>query len=197
MRTYEEMMENRLAKLRLGQAAGEIVTLLDGETRLCLVPLIDAEYVKALTIADRLDAGNNAAGMLLRDQVQREAILSFSAREVNDWQETFFKDMTEVAKLGAHEVNYLFDIYLEMTAVNSPSLNMLSDEDFEALKKVWTLIQWSELTGQQWYAAKRFLDSIQPNLLAASLSGSNSTSGLTPMTQMSAPVASASPNETT
>lgn len=172
-RTYEKLMESRLAKLRAGKGAGTIEEFIDDpDIRVVLVPLTDGEWLKALEIADTLDVGNNPAGVAARDEMQKTAMILFSAREVRDWEIPFFNDISEVSALPDHEINHLYDCYLEMVAVNSPALTLLDEEQWETLKKVWQQIEWSELSGQQLYAANRFLVSIQEKLLQASLSGS-------------------------
>jgi hypothetical protein len=177
---FADYKENRLAKMRLGQAACEMTTLpSDDETRIALVPLTDSEYIRSLEIADAAMVGDNPAGFAVRDELQKQSVIFFSAREVGDLDSKFFDDVGEAGELGSHDIDHLYDVYLEMISNQSPSLFGLSDEDFEALKKVWNLIEWNELTGQQWYAAQRFVNSIRPLLLAGNYSGSQSTNSLT------------------
>ncbi len=195
MRTYEHMKENRLARMREGKNAGEIVELLsDDSIRLALVPLTDGEWLKSLSIADKLDAGDNAAGLVWREETQKKAIIFYAAREMSDWQEPFFQSLAEVDEVPQHDINHIYDIYLEMVAQNSPSLYMLGDEEVESLKKVWARIEWNELSGQQRYAAMRFLNSIRNTLLQDSLSGSHSTSNLTTKNDSEIPVENAEEN---
>ena len=181
--------------MRVGKAAGEPVELLsDPEIRFVLTPLTDGEYIKALRIADQVEASDSPAGLLLRDQVQREAILLFSAREMFDWTQHFFETVEEVQELGQHEVNHLFDIYLEMTATNSPTMMQMTADEVDDLKKALGMIDWNALNGQQWYAAKRFLSSIQEALLMASYSGSSSILKSTATTKTPTPVQTAEPS---
>ena len=169
-------MESRLAKMREGKAAGTIENLInEPEVRVVLVPLTDGEYIRALQFGDQVDAGDNPTGLSLRDTLTKEGIILFAAREIFDWTKHAFESIEEVQALGHNEINHLYDCYLEMIAAHSPSLYMLTDEEFDDLKKVWNEIPWSELSGTELYAAKRFLDSIQGRLLRASLSGSLST----------------------
>lgn len=178
MRAYEQFMENRLAKMRLGQAAGEVVTLSgpedEDETRFVLVPLTDGENLKAFSLADELPVTDSPAGISARDEVMKRSVIFFAARELQDWTEPFFQNIEEVANLYDHEINHAYDIYLEMVAVSSPAYAMLSEEEVDNLKKVWERISLSDLSGPQQYAATRFLNSIRPLLLQASLSGSSS-----------------------
>jgi len=176
--TFEKYKENRLAKLRLGQAAGEIFTLTgagdEDETRFVLVPLTDGEYLKALSLADMLDIGESYAGVAGRDEVLKKGILFYAARELRDWTQHFFSEPNDVDEMYDHDVNAAYDMYLEMVAQVSPVFAMLTDDDLDNLKKVWSLIDLRELTGPQQYAAKRFLDSIQTNLHQARFSGLHS-----------------------
>ena len=180
-RTFEEYKDRRLArlstganleKMRLGQAACEFTTLLsDNEIRVALVPLTEGEYRRSLEIAADIPIGEGVAQNMVRDQVQKEQILFYACREMENLGEKFFDTAADVEELEAHDVNHLYDIYLEMVAENSPSLMGMTEEDFEALKKALGRIEWSELSGTEWYAAQRFLNSIRPRLLTASLSG--------------------------
>lgn len=175
MTTFAEYRERKLERLRLGQATCEMTELLsDPETRIALVPLIEAEYSNSLHEADKVDAGDNPAGLALRDEIQRKWVIYYAARTVGNLQQLFFDDASEVGELDAADINYLYDLYLEMVAQVSPSMMGLSEEDFIELKKVLPLIVWSELSGSQWYAAQRFLNSIQPLLRTANSSGSRS-----------------------
>ncbi len=195
MRTYEKMKENRLARLREGKNAGEIVYLLsDPEVRLVLVPLTDGEWLKCIGLADKLDAGDNVAGLAYREQTQKQAILLYASREMSDWEQPFFESLVEVGELGMHEVNYLYDVYLEMVAQNSPSLYMLEEEEVEALKVLWSRIEWNELSGRQRYAAMRFLNSVEANLLRANSFGSPSTSKSTTTNDSEIPVVNVEQN---
>jgi hypothetical protein len=47
--TADKIRERRLERMRLGQAVCDFVTLpSDSETRLCIVPLTEAQYLQAL-----------------------------------------------------------------------------------------------------------------------------------------------------
>lgn len=180
--------------MRLGQAACEMVHGLpsNDETMLALVPLIDSEYIRALEIADRALVGDNPAGFAVRDELQKQSVIFFSAREMDELENRFFDEISEAGELDAGDIDFLYDLYLEMISNQSPSLVGLSDEDFEALKKAWQGIRWNELTGQQWYAAQRFVNSIRPLLQAASFSGSPSTNTLTENNEQPQPAENAS-----
>lgn len=179
-RTFDKMQENRLAKLREGQAAGEIC-LIDDDTRCVLVPLTDGEWLKALSIADRYETAGSEAGFMAREEMLKEATLLFACREMFDFSQNFFNGLDEVASLDHHVIHRMYDEYLEMIAVASPPFLALGEEELEILKKVWGQIEWSELTGRQWYAAQRFLNSIRPNSRQGNSFGLQSTKSSTPM----------------
>lgn len=180
MSTFADFKERKLERLRMGQATCEVVELLeDPETRIALVPLTEAEYSSSLEQADKILADDNPAGMALRDEIQRQMVIFHAARVIGHLDQKFFAGPVEVGEIHAHDVNYLYDIYLEMVANSSPSMMGMSEEDFLALKLVLPKIEWSELSGQQWYAAQRFLNSIRPHLLMVKSSGSSSTMKLT------------------
>ncbi len=188
--TFDTLKESRLAKMREGQAAGEIVVLPGRpDVRFVLVPLTDGEYLKSLQIADKLETTGSEAGLLAQSHVQRQAIIAFAAREMNDWTQLVFDGSPEKVgeALEQNETNFVYDLYLEMIAVNSPSLYMMSEEEFEELKKVWQRIEWSELSGTQQYAAMRFLRSILDDSLLGSYFGSPSTLKSTTMSESETP----------
>lgn len=177
-RTFDRYKENRLAKLRAGQAAGEVVKLSgvddEDETRLVLVPLTDGELLKAFSIVDQMEVTETTSGIAAKDEKMKSAIIFFAARELHDWTKPFFESIEELDDLYDHDVNHMYDVYLEMTAEASPAWALLGDEEIEQLKKVWSRINLNELSGSQRYAAQRFLNSIRPLLLQASFSGSSS-----------------------
>lgn len=177
-RTYDRMMENRLAKMREGQAAGEIVDF-DDEGRCVIVPLTDGEWLKALSLADQLVTEGTEAGFLAREEYLKSAVLLFACREMRNYEEFFFNTIEEVQTLGHHEITRVHDEYLEMVAAASPPFLAMSDEDLEALKKVWEQIEWSELSGRQWYAARRFLNLLNPASRQGNSFGLRSTRSLT------------------
>lgn len=176
MAGFAEYKERKLERLRLGQATCEFTELLsDPDTRIALVPLTEGEYSISLAEADKCLAGDNPAGLSLRDETQRQLVIFYAARQMGNLEIKFFDDVREVLELDAHDINHLYDVYLEMVAMNSPSMMGMSEDDFLALSSALPKIRWSELSGPQWYAAQRFLNSIRPHLLTASFSGSPST----------------------
>lgn len=176
-KTFERIQENRLMRMREGQAAGELVQLhTNPEIRMVLVPLTDGEYLHSLKMADMEEAGENAAGFLLRDRVQKQCLLMYACRELDDWTARVFSSVQEIQDtLEASDVDALYDEYLEMIQQVSPSLYMMEEGEFESLKVLWQKIRWNELSGMQQYAAKRFLHSIQGALLQGNSYGSHST----------------------
>lgn len=173
MSSFADYKERRLERLRLGQSTYEKVRMLDDpEVEFALVPATEGEYSISMREADKVDAGANPAGAAFRDEIQRKVLLYHVSRTLGDLTVKFFDSFTDVDELEAHQVNYMYDTYLEMVAESSPSLMGLGEEDFEALKKVLPRIEWSELSGPEWYAAQRFLNSIRPRLLTVNYSGS-------------------------
>lgn len=180
-RSSKDMRKARLDKMRMGQGVASIVALAtDQDERVALVPLTQGEYITSLQIAATLPVDDNIAGRISRDEVQRAEILAVSCREVSDLTERYFENSEAVRELEAADINLLFDEYLQMVNEQSPALIGLSEEDFNDLKKGLQTIPWSELSGPEWYAAQRFLDSIRHRLLMVNLPGSQSTSPLTP-----------------
>jgi hypothetical protein len=166
--------------MRLGQQVCEIIPLLsDPEIRIAIVPLKEKEYQKTLALAASLDFPETAPGQDARDEFQKSEVLSYAIREPDDLDARVYASGDDLAEsLDAHEINNIFDVYLEMVNNTSPAIDGLSDADFDTLKKVLRTMSWNELSGQQWYAAKRFLLSIFPNALQDNSLGFSSSKPL-------------------
>lgn len=176
MSRIDEYKERKLERLRLGQAACEITAIpSDPDIRVALVPLTEGEYSNSLYESEKLGTSATPAGAALADEIQRKYVIFYATRVMGELQVRFFDEFADVDELDAADINHLYDVYLELVAQSSPSLMGLGEDDFTSLKALLPRIAWNELSGPQWYAAQRFLNSIQPNLLQASLSGSPST----------------------
>jgi len=173
--------ERRLARMRLGQAVFEIFPLLsDPEIRVAIVPLNEAEHENCLSFAASMDLPDNIAGATLRDRAQTTEILSWAIRDPLDITKRIYTSGTEVSQdLGPDDVGFLIDHYYEMADQNAPSLERLSDDDVNDLKKALNEMDWNALSGRQWYAASRFLLSLMPQPLGDSLLGSGSINNST------------------
>lgn len=181
MSSYADYKTRKVERFRMGQAAYETYGLLsDPEVRVSLVPLTEAEYSNSLEAADNIIAGDNAAGVSLRDEIQRRQILYHACRVADKPTEKFFNSPNEVGELDYADVTFLFDNYLELVSKVSPSMMGIPEEEFDDLKKALQEIQWSELSGSQWYAAQRFINSIQTLLHMDRSSGFHSTTQSTP-----------------
>lgn len=173
-----ERREHRLSAMRLGQAACEIfVVPSDPEVRMAMVPLLESEYLKTLRMAASEDLPVTDAGNLVRDEFQRVEVLAIALREMDDLSTRVFNSSAELQEvLEVQDINVAWDTYLEMVNQQSPAIEMVPEEDFEELKKVFGTIRMSELSGPQWYALMRFLRLILPNLLTGNSLGLSSTS---------------------
>jgi len=177
MRTAAEIKNQRIERMRLGQASATIEHLLiDPEQRVALVPLTQGEYITSLHVAGSLMLDDNIATRVARDEMQRSEVLAVACREIEDISKRYFENGDAVRELDARDINHLWDCYREMVAEVSPHADGLSEEDFSDLKKALQNIEWSELSGPQWYAAQRFLNSIRPLLLTGNVPGFSSTS---------------------
>jgi hypothetical protein len=163
--------------MRLGQSSATIESFVtDPEQRVALVPLTQGQYIVSLQIAGAMPLDDNIATRVARDEMQRSEVLAVSCREVEDLAKPYFENGEAVRELDAHDINHLWDCYMEMVAEVSPHADGLTEEDFSDLKKALQSIEWSELSGPQWYAAQRFLNSIRPLLLTGNVPGFSSTS---------------------
>jgi hypothetical protein len=177
-----EIRQRKLDRMRLGQAAADLVSLpSDPEIRIALVPLSDAEAQMALAEADRVEAGDNVAGLMLRDHVQRVTQLAFAIRDPQDFSQRVYRNGAELQEdLTETDVNYIYDAFIEMTENSNPTIEGIKPEEFDALKKALQEMDWSGLSGRSWYAAKRFLGALdRDQLLQDNSPGSTSTTKLT------------------
>jgi len=167
--------------MRLGQAVGEIRSLLsDDEIQVCLVPLTEAEHLQCVGIITDMDAPDNMVGAMARDRRNVNEILLRAIREPLNPQERMFNALSEMTELlEIEDINFLFDEWGEMMEQVSPNVNALTDEEIEALKKVFEQTQWKELSGRSLYALKRLLSTLGYTLLPDNSLGSTSTAKLT------------------
>jgi len=179
--TAEKLRERRLDRMRLGQAVCDYVTVpSDPEMRLCIVPLTEAEYLQALNKVASLALQDNLAGVSVRDRVQSQEILIRAIREEDDLTQKVFTSIEEMMEmLDVADIDELIDRYNEMVEKSSPSLDGIPQEELENLKKSLQTMDWNELSGPAWYAAKRFLSKIMPVPLLVNSHGSTSTNSLT------------------
>jgi hypothetical protein len=162
--------------MRLGQAVCEIATLLsDPEIKIALVPISDAEHQNAIETAASVDVANNEHGILRRDRAMQNAVIFAAAREHSDLTKPYFERYEEVQELEHIDINYLWDIYSEMVANSSPSIDGMSEEEFDAVKKALREMDWNVLSGASWFALKRFLSTITPRPLLGKSPGYSST----------------------
>lgn len=178
--TAEKIRERRLDRMRLGQAVCDYVTLpSDSESRLCIVPLTEAQYRQVLAKVAELKLTDDLAGMAVRDRVQADEILVRAIREEADLTQRVYNDVDEMIDgLDQVDIDELFDRYEEMTEKASPSLDGIDPKELVELKKLLQAMDWNALSGRAWYAAKRFLSEIIPTPLLVNSPGSTSTKSL-------------------
>ena len=181
--TSERIKTRRLERMRAGQSVCSFVTLTsDPEIRLAIVPLTEAEYEQCLELVASMSAEDNVAGFALRDRKQAQEILVRAIREEDDLtkrvyvggdKQTAVDEMME--SLDVSDIDQLIDEYNEMSAQANPRADGIPEEVLEQLKKVLWEMDWNEFSGRSWYALKRFLGLIMPELQQANLLGSTST----------------------
>lgn len=181
MGTSEKIRERRLDRMRLGQAVCDFVTLVsDPEMRVAIVPLTEAEYLQALELIAQIPGADNLAGASLKDRRQSQEILIRAIREPDDLTQRVYADVQEMmADLDVLDIDELIDRYTEMMYRSSPTAEGIPAEEWDDLKKVFMEMDLSGLSGRAWYALRRFLGEITPQLLAASALGSTSTKSST------------------
>jgi hypothetical protein len=190
------LSRRRLARMRLGQATAEYVNLLsDPEIRIALVPLTEAEFQESFTDAAKLNIGDNIAGVMVRERRARVQQVWHACRPTGDLGTYMFQTYEEFREaLTTADIDMLVDVYEEMAHQLSPSLDGISPEELELLKKALAEMDWSGLSGRSWYAAKRFLSSISQEPPTASLPGSSSITKLTGTSENEKPIPIVSPS---
>lgn len=167
----DEIKQRRLERMRLGQAVADYVTLpSDPETRVAIVPLIEADYLNVLQQVSNMQIADDLAGLSLRDRIQAQLLLVYAIRYHNDLTVRVYEtreQLINAAEGGLEQIDMdeCYASYQEMIATASPSIDGIPPEEFENLKKVLQEMDWSALSGRQWYAAKRFLSAISPSPL--------------------------------
>jgi hypothetical protein len=175
--TKTRIRERRLERMRLGQAVCSIVALVsDPAIRFAVVPLTEGEYEQCLEIVASLTVEDNVAGFALRDRRQAQEILIRAIREEKDLTQRVYDSIDEMMEtLEVTDIDQLIDEYNEMTEQSNPRADGIPPEEFEHLKKVLWEMDWNEFSGRSWYALKRFLGLIMPELQRDNLLGSIST----------------------
>lgn len=191
--TREKIRQRRLDRMRLGQAVCDFVELVsDPEIRLAIVPLTEADYRNVLEKVSKLNLPDDLAGVQIKDRVQAEEILVRSIREEHDLDTRVYNSIDELTEdLDVADIDHLLDCYQEMTFRGSPAMDEIPPEEFEALKKVLARMDWNELSGPAWYAARRFLSRITPQLRPDNSPGFSSTPSQTEMTNGEEPTSDA------
>lgn len=177
MSTREKIHERRLERMRLGQAACDFVTLpSDEEIRVAVVPLTEADYRNVLEKVGKLGIPDDLSGVQLKERVQAQEILVRAIREEHDLSQRVYENVDDLMNdFDVGDVDHAISVYNEMVHTSSPSLDGIASEEFDALKKVLLRMDWNDLSGPAWFAAKRFLSRISPQLQQARLPGSFST----------------------
>jgi hypothetical protein len=182
MSIRDEMKEKmRLKRMRMGQEAPELVDIpsMPG-ARVALVPLTEAESMQGMIRAANLDAPENIPGAQMR---AREAMLSDiwnAMRDPSDLDKKVFDSIEDLKMtLEPSDVDTMIDELTILMDYASPTLDGLSNEELDNLKKAFVLIDWSELTGRRWSALRLCLSLLLPELLQARFSSTTSTSNST------------------
>lgn len=172
---------NRLARMRMGQDAPEMAEIPSKpEIRVALVPLNEAETQQGLIEAANLDVPDNMVGITARNRVAVHMDIWNAIRDPEDVSKKVFESVDAMlVDLEPMDIDYFTDYLATLMEYSSPSLDKLSAEALDELKKVLMAIDWSELTGRQWLVLRLCLSVLLPDQLAAKLYGSTSTSNST------------------
>lgn len=181
MSVLEQIKQGRrLARMRMGQDAAEIITLpWNEEVRMAIVPLTEKEYELALSAASAFSPGGDSTDdtfvMEAKDRYVSAHMLYDALREPDDIDKRVFSSVEEVREfLEPPQINYLREEYARISEFSSPALDGLGAEELDELKKAFEKIELSALSGKPWWHLKSFFSSLTPEQLAVSLSGFSS-----------------------
>ena len=171
----DEIKKRRIERMRQGQNAGVIIGLEGTEMRFSLVPLTEREFDAGISYAASIEVEDNIGGAEKRDRAQMHSDIFHASRTIENLQSHYFEDIEAVKELDVAEINFIAENYAMMALETSPTLDGLSEEALQELKKSFGEIEWNELSGPQWIALKRCLLITLPMQLMDKLSGSTST----------------------
>jgi hypothetical protein len=181
--TAGRVKERRLERMRLGQAVCDFVALpSDPEIKVAIVPLTEADYRQVLEKVAAVALPDDMAGSAVKDRVQGQEILVRAIREESDLSQRTYEDDDESSAvfkltddLEVTDIDEIIDRYNEMVATSSPRIDQIPIEEIEAVKKALQTMDWNALSGRSWYALRRFLGLVMPQLLTANSHGSSLT----------------------
>jgi hypothetical protein len=182
MTVFDKIKEaNRLTRMRLGQEAPQMVTLMaHPEVRLAMVPLVERETQAGVLYAAGLGYPDNASGLNASNRAVVHSDLWHALRDPDDFAAKAFPSIEAMTdELAPEEIDNLADELMALMDYASPTADGISEEQLVVLKKAFATIEWSGLSGRRWALLKMCLSTFAPELLAASLSGSGSTDSLT------------------
>jgi hypothetical protein len=183
---FEEIKQRRLARMRMGQDAPQLVDIpsletdKEGRVRVALVPLTESEHETGLLASANAEAPDNDVGFAFRDRWNQVYDLWQAIREPDDIKKKVFpspEKMVEVLTVG--DINFLAETQLTLMEQASPALDGLTDDDMEELKKAFNQIDLSALSGRSWLHLRTFFQQLPLAALPARLFGPSSTSNLT------------------
>lgn len=179
MTTWKEQLkeQTRIKRIRMGQDAPEMVPIPSNESvRLALVPLTEAESMQGMIRAATVEAPDNIVGARIRE---REAMLSdiwLALRDPDNPSERAFDSIREMTEtLEPNDIDHMIDQLSILMDYASPTLDGISDEELDNLKKAFVLIDWRGLTGRRWSALRLCLSLLLPELLQVRYSSTIST----------------------
>jgi hypothetical protein len=196
-RTAEILKDRRrLSRMRMGQDAPEYRALIsDPEIRVALVPMTEAEHEQGMKMAAQINLPDNEAALAYRDRWMQVCDLVHIIREPRDLKKKMFESPEELIEaLEVGDVNYLSEEYIMLVDQSSPHLDGLNDEQLEELKKAFSALDLSALSGRAWWLLKNFFLTISLMQLPVKLPGSFSTLNLTEPSESNESTPGVTPN---
>lgn len=170
---------NRLARMRMGQEAADYVTIPSmPEIRAMLIPLTEKESQRGVWECAMLDVPDNAAGLTARNRTAMQWDVFHALREPDDLTKQVFTSIDEMIGengLTPEDIDIIHEQLSVMMEYSSPAIDGMTDKEFDAIKKAFTRIVLSELSGRQWAAVKLCCQYLFGNLLPDRSLGTFST----------------------
>jgi hypothetical protein len=149
-----------LHKIKNGKKNVKTIEFPGSTTKVALVILSSNELTEAKVAADAYIAEKKITGDTYVDMAFQQEIVFRALREIGNTDNKLAEDISEIRELEVNELAYLQVQYNLFQSENSPFLSSVTEEQFEALKKTFAIMNWSDLNGESLVALRSFLLSL-------------------------------------
>lgn len=171
----------RLSRMRLGQESPDFHVIpstkgADDPVRIALVPLTEAELDKGFALAASLELPDNMMSADVRDRALMRSNLFHAIRDPADMTRQVFNSVDEMMReLEPADLNYLAEMFQALVEETSPSIDGMTTEQLEELKKAFARIDLNVLSGRSWAHLKLFFSTLAADQLLVNSSSLIST----------------------